>query len=239
MAIAVEGLDRSAIGGRAEGIHSDLVTAILEQRLGPDTKLGEDEVGAIFGVSRTIVRAVLQTLAHEGIVVIEKNRGAFVAHPSIADAREVLQARHLIETAIVARLAETCDEATAAVLQSHLQKEQIARSEEDEAAAVRLSSEFHLLLAELAQQKVYESMVTQLVVRSSLAMRLYCRVGHHDCIGDHHHRLVDAIVARSAVRATTAMVDHLEAIEAELAHVDTAVPLTPLSKVLGTARRMS
>ncbi|WP_198148298.1 GntR family transcriptional regulator [Elstera litoralis] len=60
---------RAARGGRsvdrAQAIHQGVVTAILEHRLLPGTKLGEDDLGQIYGVSRTIVRAALQSLARE------------------------------------------------------------------------------------------------------------------------------------------------------------------------------
>ena len=83
------------------GIREGVTAAILEHRLLPGTKLGEDEIGEIYGASRTLVRTALQQLAHEGIVNIEKNRGAFVARPTPADAREVFEARRLIEPTIV------------------------------------------------------------------------------------------------------------------------------------------
>ena len=47
---------------RAQAIHQGVVAAILEHRLLPGTKLGEDDLGQIYGVSRTIVRAALQSL---------------------------------------------------------------------------------------------------------------------------------------------------------------------------------
>lgn len=229
---------RSAIGSRAEAIRADIVAAILEQRLGPGTKLGEDEVGAIYGVSRTIVRAVLQTLAHEGIVVIEKNRGAFVAHPTVEEAREVFEARRLIEAAIVTRAAAACDATWQRRLADHLALERAASRDGDEAAAIRLSGEFHILLAELAGQHVYESILRQLVARSSLIILLYRRAVPHDCAGDHHDRLVEAVGARDSARAVDLMARHLDEIEAELVLVDTAIPVKPLSQVLGAARRV-
>ena len=121
-----------ASGSRASIIHQDIVRAILEQRLGPGTKLGEDEVGAIYGVSRTIVRAALQSLAHEGIVVIEKNRGAFVAHPTVQEAVEVFAARRLIEPAITELAVARCDAAAAEVLRDHVAREQAAAREGDD-----------------------------------------------------------------------------------------------------------
>ena len=54
------------------------------QRLPPGAKLTEEQLGAVFGVSRTIVRSALQALAHDHIVTIERNRGAFVSAPTVA-----------------------------------------------------------------------------------------------------------------------------------------------------------
>ena len=41
-----------------------LALVIHEHRLAPSTKLGEDKIGEIYKVSRTVVRAALQSLAH-------------------------------------------------------------------------------------------------------------------------------------------------------------------------------
>ena len=81
---------------RALDICNDLQLAILEHRLLPGMKLSEDEVGDLFGASRTVVRAALQALAHSELVTIERNRGAFVAQPSLKEAHEVFDARSLI-----------------------------------------------------------------------------------------------------------------------------------------------
>ena len=41
---------------RAQVVRNGVVAAILEHRLHPGTKLGEDDLGQIYGVSRTLVR---------------------------------------------------------------------------------------------------------------------------------------------------------------------------------------
>ncbi len=221
------------VGTRAEAIHRDIVRAILEQRLGPGTKLGEDEVGAIYGVSRTIVRAALQSLAHEGIVVIEKNRGAFVAHPSVKEAAEVFQARRLIEPAITELAARVCDGAAATALKAHLAEEKAAERDGDDRAAIRLSGEFHLVLARIAGHRVYENFLRELVARSSLIILLYRRSRSQCCKTDHHTALVEAIVAGRGAEAVAMMTNHLDEIERDLELVDTAVPVRPLSELLG------
>ena len=219
---------------RAELIHEDIVAAILEQRLGPGTKLGEDEVGTIYGVSRTIVRAALQSLAHEGIVVIEKNRGAFVAHPSVREASEVFAARRLIEPVITELAVAACDAGGAAELRAHLAREKKAQRDGDQGAAIRLSGEFHLLLAKMAGHRIYENFLRELVARSSLIILLYRRARVHNCNGDHHDRLVEAIAAGRGAEAVALMSAHLDEIESELELVDTAIPVRPLAELIGS-----
>ena len=228
--VETSGAERSE--SRAEMIHRDIVRAILEQRLGPGTKLGEDEVGAIYGVSRTIVRAALQSLGHEGIVVIEKNRGAFVAHPSVKEAAEVFQARRLIEPVLTELAAGACDEAGAALLRSHLEMERQAERTGDDRAAIRLSGEFHLVIARIAGHRIYENFLRELVSRSSLIIMLYRRSRSQCCKVDHHSALVEAITEGWAADAVRQMTEHLDEIERDLELVDTAVPVRPLSELL-------
>lgn len=228
---ALDAVPRSL--NRAELIHEDIVAAILEQRLGPGTKLGEDEVGAIYGVSRTIVRAALQSLAHEGIVVIEKNRGAFVAHPSVREAREVFAARRLIEPVITELAAELSDAAGAEGLRAHLAREKLAQRDGDQGAAIRLSGEFHLLIAKMAGHRIYENFLRELVARSSLIILLYRRTRMHNCNADHHDLLVEAISGGHGAEAVALMKTHLDEIESELELVDTAIPVRPLAELLG------
>ena len=54
-----------------------------QHRIAPGTKLGEDELAEIYGVSRTVVRASLQSLSHLKLVDIRRNKGAKVASPSL------------------------------------------------------------------------------------------------------------------------------------------------------------
>ncbi|WP_407050016.1 GntR family transcriptional regulator [Methyloraptor flagellatus] len=217
---------------RAQLIHAGVVTAILEHRLLPGTKLGEDDLGQIYGVSRTIVRAALQSLAHEGIVVIEKNRGAFVAHPSVQDAREVFEARKLIEPEI-ARLAAHRRAAFGDDLAAHLAEERAALERGDDRAAIRLSGEFHLLVARKAGHRLYESLLRELVARSSLVILLYRSRRARVCGTDHHEVIAAAIEAGDAERAAHLMVHHLDEIEDGLDLVEEEKAVSPLSDILG------
>ncbi|WP_346910307.1 GntR family transcriptional regulator, partial [uncultured Roseibium sp.] len=55
----------------------------MEQDLKPGAKLPEDEIGAPFGISRTIVRQALARLQSDGLVEAGRKRTATVARPSL------------------------------------------------------------------------------------------------------------------------------------------------------------
>src|SRR5688572_18498237 len=108
---------------RALAIREQLRDAIIDRRLAPGTKLSEAEVGTLFDVSRTVVRAALQALAFEGLVRTERNRGAFVANPTPDEARQVFQSRRLIEPGIARAAAERITTAEIATFRARLHDE--------------------------------------------------------------------------------------------------------------------
>lgn len=222
----------SPASGRAQQIHDGILAAILEHRLHPGTKLGEDEIGSIFGVSRTIVRAALQSLSHAGIVVIEKNRGAFVASPTLAEAVEVFEARKLIEPTIARRAAERSTDDGIKSLNQHLSSERAALARGDEPTAIRLSGEFHLEIARMAEHRTFESFLRELVARSSLILLLYRRQKAQVCGTDHHIDLCRAIADGDGKLAASLMLEHLEDIESGLDLVEQTGSTPPLASIL-------
>ena len=143
----------------SDEISSALSRAVHEHRLTPGTKLGEDDLSEIYGVSRTVVRAALQSLSHQQIVEIRRNRGAYVAQPSPTGAHEVFQARELLEprTARSAALKATQDDV--ALLNNHIVQEHAALADGDRGRALFLSGQFHLEIARIAKQKTIADMI--------------------------------------------------------------------------------
>src|SRR4029078_423107 len=83
--------------GRWSAVYLGLGAAILSHATVPGMKLREDELGDVYSVSRTIIRSALQALAHDRLVTLEPNRGGLCAQPPQREAREVFEARALIE----------------------------------------------------------------------------------------------------------------------------------------------
>lgn len=214
---AVTRLPASARGTNEEGIYERLVAAIFEHRLAPGMKLGEEGLAAVFGVSRARIRAVLPRLAHEGLVTLEPNRGAFVTQPTVEQARDVFEARRLIEPGIATRLARQPERAAAvARLRQHVAAERKARTADDARAIVRLSGEFHVLLAELSGNSLLAKSMRELASLTCLTIALYDKPAKPSCLGEEHGEIADAIAGGDARRAAALMVEHLNHVEQEL-----------------------
>lgn len=194
-------------------IYEKIFVAILEHRLHPGTKLVEERLAEIFGVSRARVREVLARLAHEQIVEIVPQRGAYVAKPSIEQALDVFEARRLIEPAVLRRLIGTLTPEKLARLRQHQELEVDARRRDDKRAVVRLSGEFHSLAAELAGNTALARSMRELTVLTCLMIFLYDAPTSTSCRPDEHSQIIDAIARRDVARAERLMLEHLNHIE--------------------------
>ena len=215
-----------------DAIAEKISTAILEHRLAPGTKLGEDRLATIFGTSRAKVREVLARLAHEQIVELVPQRGSHVAKPTIEQARDVFEARRLIEPGVLRRLVGTIDDFKMQRLRRHLELEADARQRGDARAVVRLSGEFHLLLAELAGNSALARTMRELSTLTCLIISLYDAPTATSCRADEHEEIVDAIKRGDAKRAETLMLHHLDHIQESL-KLDAGSDEADLESILG------
>ena len=200
----------------AEPIYQGLLTAIMEHRLAAGTKLVEERLCEATGAGRPRIRQVLARLAHEQLVTLVPNKGAFVAQPSVEEARDVFQTRRIIEPELAAMLARACGPAQAKRLREHIAAEHAARERGDRAATIRLSGEYHVLIAEMAGNHVLERLIRETVSRTCLIITLYDRPGLPACPEHEHYTLTEAITAGDAARAHDLMREHLEHIEHSL-----------------------
>lgn len=194
---------------RAARIHAALHEAILDHRLQPGTLLPEDEIGSIYGASRTIVRSALQALAHERLVTIEPNRRAQVAKPSAEEARYVFEARSIIEPRVASLAAGRAGPADVERLLRHIKEENEASAAGQTGRALMMSAAFHLTISEIAAQPILAGFVRDLLSRSSLIIALYWRRPDTICEHHAHAALTDAIGMRDGSRAADLMLSHM------------------------------
>ena len=195
-----------------DAIYVGLRRAIIEQSLMPGTKLPEDAVGDSFGVSRTLVRAALARLAGEGLVEQIKNRGSFVASPSLAEALQVFDVRRQLERLVIERLAGTLTESQSKQLRAHIasERKQLSRNGPE---AIRLAGEFHVLLSEFTGNALLARYVSEVVSRCSLILALYSRPHSPECGANEHLQIIDTLERGDAIKGCRLMDHHLSAVQ--------------------------
>ena len=196
-------------------VYKRIWAAIMDHSLPPETRLVEGELCAIFGLGRTRMRQVLQRLAHERVVTLMRNRGAQVSKPSPEEAREVFAARRVIEAGVVEAFLGSATRRDVRGLQEHLVREEQAWQANDRQSMLKLSGEFHLLVAEAAGNSILLEILRDLVSRSSLIIAVYQSPNARSCPPDAHRDLA-TLLERGDRAAVRAMVQHLDHVIADL-----------------------
>ena len=200
-----------------------ITTAIVERRLAPGTKLVEQKLADIFGVSRTIVRQALNQLSRDRLVTLEPARGAFVATPSVEEARQVFEVRTLIEGELVRRLATGITDAQLRELRQHLAEERTAVARTDVPGRTRLLADFHIVLARMLGNEVLAELLEDLLSRSSLISLMYQSSHSAEASQQEHEAVVEALARRDGRAAARLMQAHLHSVERNL-QLDPAEP---------------
>lgn len=227
-----------ARSGRAaeERVFNAVLDAILDHRLAPGTRLGERELSELLGASRSAVRAALAKLGHSLLVELRPNRGAVIANPTAVETRDLFEARRVIESAVVQRLARALNAKQLAELRAFVAEEQKAYDRGDRKTGQRLSIRFHKLLSELAGNAELDRFLEHLICRTPLltlahkgSQLAYCGVGEH-------REVIDALARRDPALAVKRMSAHLTNLEGQLRVVEEPEPSPSLSVALSTAQ---
>ena len=205
-----------AAAGSTQRIADAITTAIVERRLMPGTKLAEQQIADIFQVSRTLVRQALNQLSRDHLITLEPARGAFVAQPSVEEARQVFEVRQMVELSLVRQLCATITDAQVAQLRAHLATEADALARTDVTGRTRLLADFHVVLARLMGNEVLAQLLADLLSRCSLIALMYQSAHSAEHSADEHVAIVDAIEQRDAKAAARLMQSHLGNVQRNL-----------------------
>ncbi|MDN0081732.1 GntR family transcriptional regulator [Crenobacter sp. SG2305] len=209
-----------------EQVYERIFSAIIAHRLRPGDRLPEDALAETFEVSRTVIRKVLQRLAHERLVNIQAKRGAMVSKPTVEEARNVFAARRLIETGVMDQVVDRLTPAALEELRELTRAEDRALEAGNQRLALQLSGEFHQRLLDVAGNEELSTFLAQLLSRSSLIIAVYGPgwKGASHC--ESHTVLLNELEAGNVDALRQTMGEHLDELEAALnmEAVDTDLP---------------
>jgi DNA-binding GntR family transcriptional regulator len=188
---------------------------IIEGRLAPGERVGEDALARLLGVSRTPVREAMRLLEGQGLIVRHRDRGAFVAQRTTpAEALVIYELRVPLERFLAAQAAE---QRTAAELESLVATQReftatsagIASDPDAPRRLAELDSTFHLSIYHAARSDlafVVESYWGRL--RRELYDRIYTESSMAMFV-EEHDRIVAALRAGDSDAATIAIEVHI------------------------------
>jgi DNA-binding GntR family transcriptional regulator len=199
-----------------EQVYERIFGAIIAHRLRPGDRLPEDALAETFEVSRTVIRKVLQRLAHERLVNIQAKRGAMVSKPTVEEARNVFAARRLIETGVMDQVVARLTQEALEELRELTRAEDKALEAGNQREALQYSGQFHQRLLDLAGNEELSTFLAQLLSRSSLIIAVYGPGWKGACHCESHSVLLDELEAGNVDALRQTMGQHLDELEAAL-----------------------
>ncbi len=196
------------MGNRSDEISRIVTRAIIGKRLQPGCKLSEQVLGDLFNVSRAVVRQALIRLANDGLVTMERHRGAFVTRPTYREAVEIYDALTILEQGIMAQLAGRMNADGWAELRHFVERQHMAVEEGNDELADQLGAGFHEVLIRLSRNTVVQQMHARLIRRTALLRSLvssrfdYCGLLHD------HDQLVELLEKGSVAEAQQLLAQH-------------------------------
>jgi DNA-binding GntR family transcriptional regulator len=203
--------------GRSNLAYRLIRRAIAEGDFEPGSRLVEQRIGEMFDLSRTPVREALRALAADGLVVIERNRGAVVATMSESDIRDQYELRARLESLAAERAATRMGTESIAALDAAIADFdagiELVSSGSLDAGLNRIAvanSAFHQEIIEGSQHRRLSALLVHAV-----DIPLVYQVFRHQTRAESErsnlfHRMVrDAIAAGEPQRAGALMAEHI------------------------------
>lgn len=215
---------RNELTTQSVSIAESLRCSILAGEFTPGERLYEVSLSERLNVSRTPIRAALQSLAGEGLLIHIPNRGYYVREYSVDDIVQAYEIRAALEglSAKRAALLGLADEERA-IIEKALKDgdELLARGQltsADRGLYGKINVAFHAAIHSAGRSRMLKDMLraSQQVAPSS--HRNVIAFDHPDVRRRHddHHRIYEAVLYRDGARAEMLMRDHVESVKISL-----------------------
>lgn len=196
--------------------YRSVIRTILESEYKPGDFLLETKIAEDMNLSRTPVRHALARLDAEGFLEKKKKKGYIIPVPSREDARQVFEAREIIEGQTAASAASLAEEKDIKELRLMNERHHILYNEINKEEYTFVNEKFHLRIAKLSQNNYLERFCRQLLWRSNVYIFFF------DIFYIHtkdqqlpylspfiHNKIVDAIESRDSESARNMMRQHI------------------------------
>jgi DNA-binding GntR family transcriptional regulator len=195
--------------------------AILSGEYLPGERLVEAQLCERFGISRFTVRAALQDLTADGLVKVERNKGAHVRKVTLDEAVEITEVRMVLEGLVAARAAARVTDAQASELDEIGLLMRRAVSAGEFRRYGDLNQRLHGLIRTIGGHHTADSIIETLrgqLVRHQFMISLH--PGRPAISLPQHERIIEAIRERDPKAAESAMREHVASVIEALRDID-------------------
>lgn len=201
----------------AEDVLDRLREAIVRGHFEPGQRLSEPMLAEAFDVSRGPVHDALARLEQEGLIVIQKRKGATVAKLSLHDVEEIYGLRVALERLAVERVTRLANEEDFVAMDSVVDALEGAAQDGEARRAVDLDLRFHDLIYRAAHHSRLYLFWTQLRPQMYAFLLSRSTGGPDDLTTDdlrifaeEHAEIRDVLRSGDGERAVTLIEDHLK-----------------------------
>jgi DNA-binding GntR family transcriptional regulator len=206
-------MDDAAVAPTAAKIRDALREAILRGEYLPGERLVEAQLCERLGASRFTVRGALQDLAAEGLVEVQRNKGAQVRKVSLDEAIEITEVRMVLEGLVAARAAERVTDEEAGELDEIALLMRRAVTAGEFRGYSDLNQRLHATIRRIAGHRAAEGLIETLrgqLVRHQYMLSLL--PGRPAVSLPQHERIIAAVRSRDPVGAEAATREHIASV---------------------------
>ncbi|MEK9284948.1 MULTISPECIES: GntR family transcriptional regulator [unclassified Bradyrhizobium] len=208
---------RNAGGSKVDRAYVALKRAIVSGVLAPETPINKNEWCATFDVSRLSITTAINRLAFEGLVIVEPQRGSYVAKIRLEDVRQWMLMRRALEMEVVAVCAADMSADATEALGQNIAYQRAAISSGDLEGFHELDTRFHRQMTEsLALARVGEVLDSIRTHLERVRRTLLPEPGRPEGTFREHEAIYRAIAAHAPEQARSEMANHLDRVSREL-----------------------
>jgi DNA-binding GntR family transcriptional regulator len=215
---AVFGLDPGTLRkSKVDQVYSALRRSIASGELPPNAPIDKGELCRRFGVSRLSITTAINRLAFDRFVVVEPQRGSYVAKIRLTDAKQWLLVRRAVEVEVVGVGARDLSDESIARLGHNLAYQRTALASNDLQGFHELDTRFHrLIIDDLRFDRVGEILDPLRTHLERIRLTLLPERGRINSTFEEHTAIYHMIAGRDIVGARDAMGLHLDRVLREL-----------------------
>jgi len=209
---AVIGGPRERSRNRKQAIYQQLRERIIFRELKAGEFINETRLAADLGVSRTVLREILQRLTSDGLLISTPGQGVYVQGIDLLMVKSAYEMRIPLEGLAGRLAAERAQPEQLAALREVIRHGEAAAKQKDYRQMAHLDWEFHRILGEATRNELLAGTLLRLLMPFNrlwyIAMVDHGKVGN--CL-EEWREIVTALERRAPGNAEKALVEHMTA----------------------------